>query len=67
MRVNRRGDVLSVSVKHVSYVIEPMRFTLGLTRQQMIDDHLTRLARNPSVWREHIDALLDVRSVIDSV
>lgn len=58
--VERKGAlVVEAPVSH--YVIEPIRFTLGLTRVEMVDEHLN--SRRDEVWRrsEDANALLDAR------
>lgn len=44
------------------YVIEPIRHDLGLSRVEMVDEHLA--GRSDGVWRtsEDTNALLDARS-----
>jgi hypothetical protein len=70
--VRERDGVLSVSDPddNVSYVIEPARHDLGLSRVGMVDFHLDDLAQtahqvgkgDKGPWSDHIDALLDARA-----
>ena len=60
MGVRQTGHVLSVLGRNSDYIIEPIRFALGFTRCQMVDDHLSGLARR-AVDHPDIDELLDAR------
>lgn len=72
MTIHDRDGVLSVSDPNddVSYVIEPARYDLGLSRVGMVDFHLDDLAQtahqvgkgDKGPWSAHIDALLDARA-----
>ena len=62
MIVKSRG-VLSVHAPVSWYVIEPIRFELGLSRVQMVDDHLTTLTRDGRQYGEDADVLLEAREV----
>jgi hypothetical protein len=54
------SEALRVEGAHTTYVIEPIRFRLGLSRVEMVDDHLATLTRDrPS--SPDVDALLDAR------
>lgn len=53
---------LAVDGEHTAYVIEPIRLRVGLTRVQMVDDHLTQLARDGRAGSPDVDTLLDART-----
>jgi hypothetical protein len=57
-----RPTVLVVRGVVSDYVIEPIRFALGLTRVQMVDDHLRTLVRDKRAIGPDLDALLEARS-----
>jgi hypothetical protein len=52
--------VVEAPVSH--YVIEPHRFELGLTRVQMVDDHLARLITDKRQYGADADTLLEARA-----
>lgn len=58
----QRGAVLAVEAPVSTYVIEPIRFALGLSRVEMVDEHLR--GRSDEVWRrsEDTNALLEARA-----
>jgi hypothetical protein len=56
------GPVLAVECEHASYVIEPIRYRLGRTRIQMVDDHLAALTSTGRARSPDVDALLDART-----
>ena len=63
MPISYRGRVVSVRGQVSDYVIEPVRFTLGLSRVEMVDDHLAQLVRGGRGHGPDADALLDARRV----
>jgi hypothetical protein len=46
MTIRCEDGVLTVDAPVSNYVIEPLRFELGFSRVEMVDDHLTRLVRD---------------------
>lgn len=57
------GYTLSVRAPVSWYVIEPIRLELGLSRVQMVDDHLARLTHDHRQFSEDSDVLLEARAV----
>jgi hypothetical protein len=55
-----RGDI-------ADYIIEPIRFDLGLSRVEMVDDHL-RVRAESGGWQDSadVDALLAARLVFEN-
>lgn len=57
---------LVVTAPVSDYVIEPRRFDLGLTRVEMVDEHLARLIVDQRQHSADADALLDARAVFEA-
>lgn len=55
-------EPLAVRCEHNDYVIEPIRFALGLSRIEMVDDHLAALIQAGRSTSPDIDHLLDARA-----
>lgn len=66
MIVTRQGlsgvTTVVVEAPVSTYVIEPIRFDLGLTRVQMVDDHLAHLLKDKRAHGADADTLLDARA-----
>jgi hypothetical protein len=60
--IRRNDNVLSVDADVSSYVIEPARLALGLSRVEMVDDHLRRLATDGRAHGDDSDELLAARA-----
>jgi hypothetical protein len=60
--IYQRGRVLAVEAPISTYVIEPIRFDLGLTRVEMVDDHLKHLIQNRRQYGQDADTLLEARA-----
>lgn len=60
------AGVLTVRAAVSDYVIEPIRFTLGLSRVGMVDDHLAALVKDRRAYGADADALLEARSVFSA-
>jgi hypothetical protein len=63
MPIRRSGRVLAVYAEVAHYVIEPIRFDLGLSRVEMIDEHLAELTRAGRGHGPDADELLDARGI----
>lgn len=61
--IDERPGVLTVRATVSDYVIEPIRFTLGLSRVEMVDDHLATLVKDQRAYGVDADTLLEARSV----
>lgn len=61
--IDERPGALTVRAPVSDYVIEPARFRLGLSRVEMVDDHLAALVRNERGHGADADALLEARHV----
>jgi len=59
--ITESHGVLRVEAPVSNYVIEPHRFALGLTKVEMVDDHLARLIVDGRHCSPDADALLDAR------
>ncbi len=61
--IRQVGAVLAVEAPISHYVIEPIRYALGLSRVGMVDDHLGALAREGRATSPDVDPLLEARQV----
>lgn len=62
MTITRNGAALIVKAPVSAYCIEPIRFELGLSRVQMVDQHLAELCKNGRGCSDDADELLDARA-----
>lgn len=62
MSTDTRPRALIVAGATRDYVIEPLRFLTGLSRVQMVDKQLARLAGSKARSQADVDALLDARA-----
>jgi hypothetical protein len=60
--IRHNDNVLSVDADVSNYIIEPARFDLGLSRVEMVDDHLKRLAADGKSHGRDSDYLLEARA-----
>jgi hypothetical protein len=63
MPIRRSGTLLTVEAEVSHYCIEPIRFTLGKSRVEMVDEHLAELTRNGRGTSADVDELLDARAM----
>ena len=64
--IDERPGVLTVRAVVSDYVIEPIRFRLGLSRVEMVDDHLASLVKNGRAYGADADVLLEARRVFSA-
>lgn len=64
--IDERPGALTVRAAVSDYVIEPARFRLGLSRVEMVDDHLAALVKDHRAHGADADALLEARAVFAS-
>lgn len=63
MSTDTRPAALIVAGATRDYVIEPLRFLTGISRVEMVDKHLARLAESKTRSPADVDALLDARAL----
>lgn len=66
MPIRRSGNLLTVEAEVAHYCIEPIRFTLGKTRVEMVDIHLAELVRQHRGHGPDVDELLEARAAFAS-
>jgi hypothetical protein len=63
MPIKRNGAALFVDAPVAAYCIEPIRFELGLSRVEMVDQHLAELCRTHRGHGADTDELLEARAL----
>lgn len=62
MPIRRSGNLLTVEAEVSHYCIEPVRYALGKSRVEMVDEHLAELVRQNRGHGADVDELLEARS-----